>query len=516
MTLKSRIHTLSLLGTLVAALSACDSMTLDPATDPGQVGTIGGVGHVAVVLTDAPNTDFAEINVTIKQIELLGDDETLSYVVFQGEKTVDLLKLKNFSEVFGLAENVPAGTYRKIRLTLKQPNGIQLVRKNSNGDVIETAYASQPGNGKLDLNPRGAIVVNADATTYVQLDFDASKSIHIVQTGAGNYQFRPVIFVDVITKENPGKLVRQVGYVHAMDQATHTLRLCTFPTSMAMQKGKDKDQVKGHGHGHGHHSDNDDMQVPSSSNSNTNTGSRYDANEPCVRVDTTHATVYDNQGNPVTALSENESVMVVGYLTRTTKADDEAHYEHYRVVLDAEVIEKGAIGTYQVVTGKVKEAATTVAVPVTVVTSPTREVSAKLQVGTKVFSRQGERLDISAIKKDVIAAVDGVWIDQATHSLRTTLVILDIAKSIGETHVSGTIKSINLVHNQMQVATATGDITVLLLPNSDAFAINSGIGTTLSRRIELNQLVKDAHVDIYATPNTTGDFVVDTVIMLGA
>ena len=502
MSMNLRLLIMAIILVLAGGLTACGRG--DSPTEPTPDSAPSNKGHVAIVLTDAPNADFSAINITVQEILLIGGDETQSYVLFSGEKTIDLLKLKNFSELFALGENIPTGTYRKIRLTLKQPNGIELVRKDASGNIIETAYPQLPGNGKLDLNPRGPIVVNADATTYVQLDFDAAKSIHIVQTGNGKYQFRPVIFVDVITKENPGKLVRQVGIVHAMDQATHTLRLCAFPTPAFMQKPKGQGNSANAAHGH---NDNDDESQGA--------GAATGQYEPCMRVNTLNASIFDSEGKPATALAENESVMVVGFLTHTLRSDDEEHYDHYRVVLDAEVIEKGVLGSYQIVAGKVKENATNIDTPVKLIQANNSEVSAKLQAETKVFSRQGERLDISAIKKDLAASIDGVWMAQNTLNLRATLVILDLAKATDELHFSGTIKAIDLAHSQFQITTNTGDITVMISSATNAFAINSTTTPNLSHRIELDQLVVNSRVDVYAHTTPVGDVLAEVVIMVG-
>lgn len=485
---------IGVLASAIALLSACGS------AEPEKVGTPispNGKGHVALVLTDAPSTEFSEINVTIEQVVLIGDDDTQSYVLFSGEKTIDLLTLKNYSELFGLAENVPAGSYEKIRLILKQPNGIQLVRKDAEGNIIETAYPHQPGNGKLDLNPRGTIVVTADSTTYVQLDFDAAKSIHIVQTGNGKYQFRPVIFVDVLNRENPGKLVRHVGVVQTIDQDARTLRLCASAYVPLNEKGRDGRGVNEAGETHvdDHDDENENHQFDS-----------------CMRVDTTNAVIFDNEGKPTTTLAENDSVMVVGYLTRSEKSDDEEHYHHYRVALAAEVIEKGPIGTYTVINGTVKEDASDINTPVTLITDNNVEVSAEMQAETKVFSRRGERLDISGIDKDVGASVDGVWTDEATHKLRATLVILDIVASASETHLTGTIKQLDLANGQIQVTTAMGDMTVLVSLETDVFAINNNAATSVSQRINLDQLVVDARIDVYAHTAINGNLHADTIV----
>ena len=196
---------------LGAGALALICMTLVACGGSGSTTGNAGNGSVGIVLTDGPIADFSEVNVTITEVSLIPDDGSSNnghVVIFEGEESINLLSLTDFSKLFAISNEVPAGHYEKIRLRLKQPNGIELVKKDSLGNVLETIYPNMAGNGKLDLNPRGDFHVVAGQTLYIQLDIDANKSLHIVQTGNSKYQFRPVIFVDIIDHQFSGKLVR--------------------------------------------------------------------------------------------------------------------------------------------------------------------------------------------------------------------------------------------------------------------------------------------------------------------
>jgi hypothetical protein len=107
-------------------------------------GSGGGTGAASVFLTDAPSDEFDEILVTIPCLEMLGGGAPVS--IFSGRETVDLKDLENFSDLFVYAEEVPVGTYNKIRMCV---NKIELVDDGSVTDV------DPPAKGKIDLLPKG-------------------------------------------------------------------------------------------------------------------------------------------------------------------------------------------------------------------------------------------------------------------------------------------------------------------------------------------------------------------------
>ena len=194
----------------------------------------GGTGSVGLLLTDGPTDDFDAVNITIVKAELLSDSGHVT--IFMGEETIDLLDYRSDARIFSLHPSVPAGTYEKIRLTLSD---IELVRCEDSAVIqpinVDTcintiADNDQPrlkGNRKLDLNPRGDFVVKSGRVLMIEIDIDASKSIHIVETGNGKFNFRPVVFVKIISKDNPGKPVRVKGIVDELDRVDREFVVCS-------------------------------------------------------------------------------------------------------------------------------------------------------------------------------------------------------------------------------------------------------------------------------------------------
>jgi hypothetical protein len=181
------------------------------------VTTTAESGTVTLLATDAETDQFSEINLTIVKAELLSNEG--SEVLFEGTKTFNLLALADVTEVFSITE-VPTGEYDKIRLTLTL---IELVFH----DDREPVYPKLPGNGKLDINPRGVFRVGPDESLTIEMDFDAEKSLHIVSQGSsGGFAFRPVVFTKKVTGEFDTKLIRQQGIIRELDGVTGTFLLC--------------------------------------------------------------------------------------------------------------------------------------------------------------------------------------------------------------------------------------------------------------------------------------------------
>jgi len=210
---------------MLGLLTACGGGSSSSTTT-----TAGKTGSVGIVLTDAPADPslFSAINATIERVELIGGDGG-KIALFDGPaETVDLLRLRNEAVPFTFSDEVPVGTYCKVRLTLSNPNGLELVLAAD----ASTYYPHLPGNGKLDLLARDCFTVAPGASVTLQLDMDAGNSIHIVQNGSNTtYNFRPVVFIDVMNQSFSGKLVRLEGDIAAVDATAQTLLLChALPT----------------------------------------------------------------------------------------------------------------------------------------------------------------------------------------------------------------------------------------------------------------------------------------------
>ena len=207
-------------------LAACGGGSGDGGVISSDTGAVGAVGAVGVVLTDKPAelSEIEEILLSITGVELFGEDDGRKVTLYKGpaKGPFDLLKLEDESRLLTFDDKVPVGTYCKIRLTLSD---LELVFNTGEPNF----HPKLPGNKKLDLNARNCFYVAPGDTVYLQLDMDA-KSIHIVETKNGtSYNFRPVVFIDVINKNFPSKLVRlEEGVIRAINREAGTLLLCNF------------------------------------------------------------------------------------------------------------------------------------------------------------------------------------------------------------------------------------------------------------------------------------------------
>ncbi|MGH7337048.1 MAG: DUF4382 domain-containing protein, partial [Myxococcota bacterium] len=185
---------------LVASLAGCGDGSST------SVAVNSGTGTVVVVVTDAATDEFLQIWVTIRKVELIGAQG--HFTLFEGRRVFDLLSMRDDARLLSLGHEVPAGDWSKIRLHVEDVELIRVVAREDAGIIVECPDDVTPdpgfvcesirpkvgGNGKIDLNPRGPITVRAGELVFVQLDLDAQKSIHIVETGSGRFIFRPVVF----------------------------------------------------------------------------------------------------------------------------------------------------------------------------------------------------------------------------------------------------------------------------------------------------------------------------------
>src|SRR5262249_6625666 len=154
-----------------------------------------GTGSVAVMVTDAATEEFAQVWVTVTKVELIGAQG--HFTLFEGRRVIDLLSMRDDARLLSLGHEVPAGDWSKIRPFVEDVRLIRIVEEGGTGTIVDCPPGLSPdpgfvcelirpqvgGNGKIDLNPRGPITVKRGELLFVQLDLDAQKSIHIVETG---------------------------------------------------------------------------------------------------------------------------------------------------------------------------------------------------------------------------------------------------------------------------------------------------------------------------------------------
>lgn len=219
-----RIAALILGVALVSSLISCGGGGSGDSTDT----SIQGKGTVGILLTDMPADPalFDSINASIVKVELLGSEDNGRVTLYSGEpQTFDLLRLRNEAIPLAFKDNVPAGTYCKIRLILDDLELVLADNTPYDSTDNDTDHPKLPGNGKLDLVARDCFNVVDGEVLTLQLDIDAGKSIHVVGNNNG-YNFRPVIFVDVVNQDFDSKLVRLSGKITAIDSDRQSLLLC--------------------------------------------------------------------------------------------------------------------------------------------------------------------------------------------------------------------------------------------------------------------------------------------------
>ena len=473
----TRLLSISFLGLVFAVVAGCSSGS-GISTDASNTAT--GTGSVALLLTDAPSDIFKEINITVIKAELMGDDGRVT--VFQGKRTFNLLDLTD-ARIFAIREGIPSGSYNKIRLTLEN-KGIELVKYDGS-----TYHPKLPGNNKLDLNPRGKFDVVAGTTLVIQIDIDANKSIHIVKRGKKDeYNFRPVVFIDIVTDTFKERFVKLHGDIHAVNTSDQSFKLCN--TDIPVQTS---DELMKHG------------------------------SRGCVRVETDKTTsIFDINGMPAGFgdLVNGEPATVFGRLLRDTVShhdddDDEQHHdddrELYDLVLKAALIELGPESSYQKLNGTATSAVdvnnqfTMDVDPGQGLTTPLI-LKVQIQDGTILINRKGSPVKIADIVTGKLVSARGV-LDVKNNTLFASLIVVDTDNSTQLTGIVGANpdNSCGFALN----GTESGDRSVNTDSNTRAFLVIDGS----SSPIDVSELKSGQQADAHGNDNvSTGCFDAHTII----
>jgi hypothetical protein len=401
-----------------AATSPPPAATPPPASDPTPevpppvVAPTGTTGTVGIFMTDGPTDDYDGVLITVLSILLLGEDGQEE--IWSGEETFDLLDLEHYADLFAINDEVPVGTYDKIRLRVKD---VTLVRGED--DDPELIPVKLPANGKIDLNPRGTFEVEADGLLLLKIDIDAKRSIHVVETGKGGFRFRPVVFVDVLGIAELDKLIRVHGVVRDLERDDGDFELCELDIVVDPRI------------------DDDDFDE-----------------EQCVDVEADEDTGFfsGQDGTEITLdqLSEGDEATVIGFLGIEREDDDDDEdgddgdegddedEKESPFFVHAEVVEAGPLGSFLMLTGTAKDSVDeNNDFPMVVDPgqgyeegyTPTVETSD----GTKVFSPENEPLTVADIEVDDRVTADGVF---GTGDIyRSSLIILDKSEKEGEKEV---------------------------------------------------------------------------------
>lgn len=376
-------------------LLAATSLALAACSDGGSGSSDGGAaqttGQVAVLFTDGPTDAFCQILAEVESIDLLGSDGARTNV-FTGPETVDVLDMRNYTDFFAIDPVVPVGSYSKVRMTLSDLALVECDEGGTPEPAPDWEHPNLPGNGKLDLNPRGTIQVVGGETMIIELDMDMEKSLHVHETGNGKWQFRPVVFVTI--RPDDTKLVRVFGQAKNVNGTA--FELCPLEPASSMD---------------------DDSPAASSE---------------CLDVFTDAATgVFNEAGAPVgpDAIVNDGVLTAIGFLGLHDDADGDSRMDDLR--LDAVVVELGALGTFQSIRGEVVSAPGNNDLFVfdpTPADDATNAIDVLLQAGTRIFAiGSNAELTSAALQPGTAGEVDGVYTDPATDGepLNSSLIVLD-------------------------------------------------------------------------------------------
>lgn len=150
-------------------------------------------GRAQVMLTDAPATEADTLTVTFSRIELVGEAQGAVSVEVEPQ-TIDVLTLRNGGlEMLGEVD-LPVGTYNQLRLVVDDAE----ITFGGGAEVYDVEVPSGAQTG-LKINIEPALVIEADQTSEVLLDFDAQRAVVENPADSGNYLLKPTAIRAVTT-----------------------------------------------------------------------------------------------------------------------------------------------------------------------------------------------------------------------------------------------------------------------------------------------------------------------------
>jgi len=487
-------------------------------------------GRVSVLFSDAPSDEFARINLTVTDIELRGGEQG-PVSIFSGSQTFDLLALKNFSQLFSMADAVPAGTYNEVRLRISD---LELVRTDTAGVTVETIRPPLPASGKIDMHAGRRFAVLPDGALLLEIDIDAYRSIHAVHSGNDGYRFRPVIRLRIVNVDALDRLARISGTIAMPDPANSSFEICDSRVAMVTPAGDNRP-----------HTSSD-----TGGDSDGDSDSDSDSDRACVEVGVLGDTsIFDALGNPTTedaffaGVGEDGTTVatVVGQF-RISDEDSDSDSEtpvtavssedpagsdsdgdsgsdsdsdgdsdsHGGLTMDAFVIQMG--DAFANLTGTVATAVDADTQQFTFNTdtddgtAPAVVLTVQLQPETRIFTRNAVEVDSGAIQPDRGAEIDGILM---TPSLQSSLVVVDAATEPAA--LNGTIRSLGT--GTFVMAGDTGDECIKVHGETDVLSIETDAESTSVARAGAARLAVGASVAVYGEDNAdTGCYDADAVV----
>lgn len=140
-------------------------------------------------------------------------------------------------------------------------------------------------------------------------------------------------------------------------------------------------------------------------------------------------------------------------------------------------------------------------------------VTALLQQGTRIFSKDGDELDASEIRPDTAAKIDGVFaVDELGTFYKTALLLLDLNIS-AQTLVRGTVVSLDAADRTLVVDAGETNECIEVPEDADIFLIEGDDAGGSSSESGFSDLSEGLRADIYGQFEAVGGcFIAETVI----
>ena len=182
--MRPTLRTFSVLALPLSLTALALSVACGGGSSSSATGTTTPMGTAAVILTDAPSDQWSAVEVVVTQVAFLNKaDHTKEVVAFQGASAkINLVDLDSVGELLASAQ-IPAGTYDALRISI-DPASVNLVK--ADGTTVPSSQVKVAGSSVI-VNLSSDLVVTANGSNAVQLDFDLAHPLFLVQLPDGTW-----------------------------------------------------------------------------------------------------------------------------------------------------------------------------------------------------------------------------------------------------------------------------------------------------------------------------------------
>ncbi|GLH65833.1 DUF4382 domain-containing protein [Geothrix edaphica] len=178
------LRTFSLLALPLGLSALALSIACSGSSSAGSSASATPMGTASIILTDAPSDQWSAVEVVVTKVAFLNkSDHTKEVVAFQGASAkINLVDLDSVGELLASAQ-IPAGTYDALRITI-DPASVNLVK--ADGTTVAANQIHVLGSSVL-VGLSTDLVVTANGSNAVQLDFDLAHPLFLVQLPDGSW-----------------------------------------------------------------------------------------------------------------------------------------------------------------------------------------------------------------------------------------------------------------------------------------------------------------------------------------